>query len=399
MKGFKGLFLLLFFTAASLFGQQNQPGLSLVTVYPGNAIYSAFGHTAFRYVDPENNRDILYNFGTFDFRDPNFVPKFVQGQLDYFLGVVNFKREFKNYTLIENRGVVEQKLNLTPEEIAEIYGFLTENALPENRYYKYDFIKDNCSSRIKTVFDSVLGDKICYDQGAIAQIGEKTYRQYIRSHLRKNPWFDFGIQLVLGMPLDQKVLPSDSFFLPVLVYEIMENSTLSDGRPLVAGEEILFGSISDPINDLLNDPIKITPPFVLLSLLLAAELGLIYFSFRRKSRAAHRILRCYEYILVSIMFLLGLLIFYLWFISDHTATKGNLNILWCTPLSLVFLITFFMKGTALKVHRWASLLQAVMCIVFIFILLAGLQTGCSAFIPMLLLYTAVFGRRLSPNLS
>ena len=133
MKGFKLFFLLLFLHAAALYAQ---PELSLVTVYPGNAIYSAFGHIAFRYVDKDNDIDILYNYGTFDFRDPEFVPKFVHGKLDYFLSVAKFKREFKNYTLLENRSVAEQKLNLTPEEIAKVYTFLAENAMPENRYYK-----------------------------------------------------------------------------------------------------------------------------------------------------------------------------------------------------------------------------------------------------------------------
>ena len=214
MKGFKGFFLFLFLTAAALYAQ---PELSLVTVYPGNAIYSAFGHTAFRYVDKENSIDIIYNFGTFDFTDPEFVPKFVHGQLDYFLGVVKFKREFKNYTLAENRSVVEQKLNLTPEEVAKVYAFLANNALPENRYYKYDFIKDNCATRIQLVLDKTLGSDILYDQAVIAKIGEKSYRNYIRYHLKKSPWFDVGIQLALGMPLDQQVLPSGSFFLPVIV--------------------------------------------------------------------------------------------------------------------------------------------------------------------------------------
>lgn len=396
MKGFKGFFLFLFLTASVISAQQSQPSLSLVTVYPGNAIYSAFGHTAFRYVDSDNDIDILYNFGTFDFRDPDFVPKFVHGKLDYFLGVVKFKREFKNYSLIEDRSVVEQKLNLTPEETARIHSFLTENALPENRYYKYDFIKDNCSTRIQTVLDRTLGSSIMYDQGTIARIGERSYRDYIRYHLRKSPWFDVGIQLALGMPLDQKVLPSDSFFLPALVYDIMAGTALSDGRPLVSSDETLFRSTADPINDPLsdplNDPIKVSPPFLLFALLLGAELGLIYLGIIRKSGWAKKSLSCYEYALVLINFLFGLLIFYLWFISDHTATKGNLNILWCSPLSVIYLVTFFMKGQkALKVF---SIFMAVMCVLFMLIILVGLQSTAWAFAPILLLYTAIFGRRL-----
>ena len=401
MKSFKALFLILLLAASPLSAQK--PQLSLITVSPGNAIYSAFGHTAFRYLDDENNIDFLYNFGTFDFRDPKFVPKFVQGQLDYFLGVVNFPREFKNYTMLENRSVVEQKLNLSQEEIAQIYIFLTKNALPENRYYKYDFIKDNCSTRIQSVFENTLGSDILYDQGTIARIGEKSYREYIRYHLKNNPWFDLGIQLVLGMPLDQKVLPSDSFFLPALVHDIIAGSTLGDGRKLADEDEILFRSepdpIFDPLNDPITDPIKFNLPTLLFTVILALELGLIYIGYIRKKDWAKKSLSCFEYTLVLLNFLLGLLIFYLWFISDHTATKWNLNIVWCSPLSLTFLITFFAKGSGQKVLRYFSIFMAAMCVLFLLIMAVGIQSACPAVIPILLLYTILFGRRLFSNLS
>jgi hypothetical protein len=388
MKGFRLFFLFLFFSALAL---SAQPELSLITVYPGNAIYSAFGHTAFRYLDEDNDIDILYNFGTFDFQDPEFVPKFVHGQLDYFLGVVKFRRTFKNYTLLENRSVVEQKLNLTPEEIARIYAFLTENAMPENRYYKYDFIKDNCSTRIQSVLDKTIGNDIIYDQAVIAKIGEKSYRDYIRYHLKKSPWFDVGIQLVLGMPLDQQVLPSDSFFLPALVHDIIAGSTLNEGRPLVVSDEVLFRStadpITDPLNDLKNDPIKISLPLLLAILLLVVELLLIYLGCIRKKGWAKRILSCYEYTLVTLNFLAGILIFYLWFISDHTATKWNLNLLWCCPLSILFRF------------KWISAFMAVMCVVFLLVLMVGLQSTCWAFVPLLVLFTILFGRRFISTLS
>ena len=387
MKGFKLCFLLLFLTAVNLSAQQNQPTLSLVTVYPGNAIYSAFGHIAFRYVDKNNDTDLIYNFGTFDFRDPEFVPKFVHGQLDYFLSVAKFKREFKNYTLLENRSVVEQVLNLTPEETAKVYAFLAENAMPENRYYKYDFIKDNCATRIQSVLNNTIGNDILFDQAVIAKIGEKSYRNYIRYHLKKAPWFDAGIQLSLGMPLDQQVLPSDSFFLPALVHDIIAGSTFSDGRPLVASTSELYRSTADPITDPLNDPIKISPPLILSSLLLAVELILIYLGCIRKKGWAKKFLSCYEYTLVALNFLFGLLIFYLWFISDHTATKWNLNLLWCSPLSILFRF------------KWFSAFMAAMCVVFLLILMVGLQSTCWAFIPLLVLFTALFGRRFFSTLS
>ena len=382
MKGFRLFFLLLLLLTTALLAQ---PELSLVTVYPGNAIYSAFGHIAFRYVDEDNDIDILYNYGTFDFRDPEFVPKFVHGKLDYFLSVAKFKREFKNYTLLENRSVVEQKLNLTPEEIAMVYAFLAENAMPENRFYKYDFIKDNCATRIQLVLDKTLKSDIMYDQATIARIGEKSYRDYIRHHLKKSPWFDVGIQLALGMPLDQQVLPSGSFFLPALVHDIIAGSTLNDGRPLVASTTELYRSTVDPINDPLSDPIKapikISPPLVLALLLLAVELSLIYLGCIKKKEWAKKTLSCYEFTLVVLNFLFGLLIVYLWFISDHTATKGNLNLLWCCPLAILFRF------------KWISAFMAAMGIVFLLVLMVGLQSTCWAFIPLVILFIILFGRK------
>ena len=200
-----------------------------------------------------------------------------------------------------------------------------------------------------------------------------------------------GIQLVLGMPLDQQVLPSDSFFLPALVHDIIAGSTLNEGRPLVASDEVLFRStadpITDPLNDLKNDPIKISLPLLLAILLLVVELILIYLGCIRKKGWAKRILSCYEYTLVMLNFLAGILIFYLWFISDHTATKWNLNLLWCCPLSILFRF------------KWISAFMAVMCVVFLLVLMVGLQSTCWAFVPLLVLFTILFGRRFISTLS
>ena len=223
---------------------------------------------------------------------------------------------------------------------------------------------------------ATINSDILFDQAEIAKIGEKSYRSYIRHHLKKNPWFDVGIQLALGMPLDQQVLPSDSFFLPALVHNIIAGSTLSDGRPLVAGTSELYRSTVDPI----NDPIKISPPLILALLLLAIELSLIYLGCIKKKGWAKRILNCYEFALVVLNFLFGLLIVYLWFISDHTATKGNLNLLWCCPLSILFRF------------KWISAFMAAMGIVFLLVLMVGLQSTCWAFIPLVILFIILFGR-------
>ncbi len=52
---------------------------SIITCDTGNETYSLFGHTAIRITDVENNLDVVYNYGAFDFATPNFVAKFTKG--------------------------------------------------------------------------------------------------------------------------------------------------------------------------------------------------------------------------------------------------------------------------------------------------------------------------------
>ena len=57
---------------------------SVITCDTGNESYSLFGHTAIRIKDIENNLDVVYNYGAFDYDTPNFVVKFTKGDLQYY---------------------------------------------------------------------------------------------------------------------------------------------------------------------------------------------------------------------------------------------------------------------------------------------------------------------------
>ena len=65
--------------------------ISLLTVMPGEELYSTFGHSALRITDTVSHQDIVYNYGTFDFGDPDFYTKFVRGKLMYYLSTDNFQ--------------------------------------------------------------------------------------------------------------------------------------------------------------------------------------------------------------------------------------------------------------------------------------------------------------------
>src|SRR5690606_11540839 len=77
-------------------------------------LYSAFVHNAIRVYDLENRSDRIYNYGAFDFDQPNFYLNFARGNLYYKLAVQQY-RNFKNFYIHFNRFIHEQELNLTPD--------------------------------------------------------------------------------------------------------------------------------------------------------------------------------------------------------------------------------------------------------------------------------------------
>src|SRR5690606_34037655 len=142
----------------------------------------------------------VYNYGTFDFDTPNFYVKFARGKLNYILNVTTFDRFIRTYQ-IEGRWVKRQILNLTETEKQALFNFLENNALPENRDYKYDFFYDNCSTRIRDVLEYILGDKLHYPENPADSV--QTFRNLIDLYLTDLKWSDLGIDLALGAPTDK----------------------------------------------------------------------------------------------------------------------------------------------------------------------------------------------------
>ncbi|MCH8030957.1 MAG: DUF4105 domain-containing protein, partial [Bacteroidetes bacterium] len=128
---------------------------SLLTILPGDEVYSQFGHSGYRIHDPASGLDKTYNYGTFDFEQPLFLFRFVRGRLDYLLDTAPYELELDKYAFLR-RPMIEQRLALPPETVQSLYNLLETNALPENRAYRYDFFFDNCSTRLLEILDSAL---------------------------------------------------------------------------------------------------------------------------------------------------------------------------------------------------------------------------------------------------
>ena len=74
-----------------------QSEISIITVGPGDILYEAFGHSAIRVRDSVIGMDNIFNYGLFDFNQPNFKLNFTKGKLLYKLGKKPFQNFVTNY--------------------------------------------------------------------------------------------------------------------------------------------------------------------------------------------------------------------------------------------------------------------------------------------------------------
>lgn len=295
--------------------------ISLMTVAPGDEVYSIFGHSALRVYDPLNRIDRCYNYGTFDFDQPNFLLKFCRGKLLYSLDVESY-RGFEYGNLQDRRAMREQTLNLDQDQRQRIFNLLQTNALPENREYKYDFFYDNCATRIRDIVKETFFHQITFDSSRLQK--GATMRQLLRPYLKTSPWTQFGIDLVLGYAADRKALAEDFMFLPDYVHDEFAATHLDNNLPLVRSEK--------KIPEASFPPNSFEPGFFdrpLWVMCFVALLGLL-------SMANPRTEHIFDTIFWFVLGVAGLIIALLWFATDHSATKTNLNLFWALPTHLLY---------------------------------------------------------------
>lgn len=299
--------------------------LSLLTVTPGTELYSTFGHTAFRLIDLKNGHDIIFNYGTFDFRTPNFYLKFALGLLDYQLSIESFEN-FKAGCAYENRAVTEQVLNLTREQKDKMIYLLLQNYRPENRMYRYKFFTDNCSTRPRDIISQTLGSSNYLETTKVED--GKTYRQLFTAYLTGMAWNQFGIELLLGKMTDQKA-GYNALFLPDNLKTAIDIATV-DGVPLEQSEQVILENIPTIRSNAWFSPIIMALIVVLISLLIQLK----------KNWTPY-----FDTLFFLILGFLGLFITSLSFASNHEELRANFVILFYIPL--ISIIPFF-KGKKRK---------------------------------------------------
>ena len=340
IKNMNNKVLLLFFFFLSSFSFPNEQDvdrytISILTVSPGKDLVDAFGHSGIRVIDKELNYDLVFNFGIYDFQAPNFYSNFVKGRPIYYLGINNYNRFLNNYKN-QKRGIVEHKIQISNYIKDDLIRLLLENSKQENKFYIYDYFNDNCSTKVADLFIENLNDSYSTEID-LTRKSNFTYRSLIYKMIPKNSWGSLGIDICLGSIIDQDINYRQTFFLPSKFGDFLD--TIESSNPEIIVSKLLLESqenVEEPVFNLTS------PMFVLFFI----SILIILVTFRDyKNNKQTKLL---DILLILITTMIGLLISYLWFFSDHTAASQNYNILWASPLNILLFIDLFAR----KKRKW-----------------------------------------------
>ena len=349
------LFCVMFFGAFAQLSPSSR--VSVLTCGAGNDYYLAFGHSSIRVCDTALGIDKVYNYGTFDFDTPNLYLKFALGNLDYMLGVESFDYFLRVYRY-EGRWVEEQLLDLTLEERNRVFNTLEENAKGDNKYYRYDFFRDNCATRIYDIISqsadsTIFSLSVCTPQSS-------TLREMIYPYTEsKLAWWQFGVDVLLGRRCDMP-MPTEAYnFLPFYL-----NNELAASSYCVSTERLLSETKEDVA------PTAVTPMLVFFALVILQIILLVF-----KQR---KMFKCLSSALFFLVGLIGLVVALMWAFSSHWCVKENLNIFWVNPLYLILLFCPKKFSKYLVYLLLASLALSVLVFV------AGWQQYNVAVIPVVI---------------
>jgi len=300
--------------------------VSLLTASPGEEVYAQYGHTAIRVCDPGQHFDLVFNYGLFDFRSQNFLWRFVKGQTDYMVGACSYMDFLLEYQM-DNRAVTEQVINLTPKEKEAVWRALIENIQPANRTYRYNFFFNNCATKPRDILIKSIAGTVDYRwEGTF-----KSLRDEVHFFTNPYPWTRFGIDFALGAQADDSAnLKSQQFAPDVLMESFSKAVILSDSaqeRPLV-----LETRHPATIDQTLNEKPAWIPGPVLILWLVLLMVAVLSFSEFRKGKTYHLL----NAAIFTVTGLLGLIIAFMVFFSEHPTTDVNFLLLWLHPIHLIY---------------------------------------------------------------
>ena len=329
--------------------------ISIVTAGPGEALYEKFGHAAIRIKDPVLNLDLIYNYGVFDFNQPNFLLNFADGKMYYVLARYDFKYFLSSYKK-DKRWLKQQVLNLNKIEKQQLFLYLENNARIENATYPYDPFFNNCASKLKDITTVILKENVLLNSEKIKD--KSTLRELMNQEIIWNTWGNFGINLITGRILDQERNQLEYTYLPDYLFKTIKNGKIKRDHKiinLVKREDVLLDFDEISTNTSLFNPLAF---FTLLALIVSL---ITIKDIKNQKRT-----KWLDFIIFFLTGIVGLILTYFWFFSSHKTAPDNYNVLWAFLPNLI--VAFIVTKAIAKKWLQKYLIILLVCLTIVLIL-------------------------------
>ena len=224
---------------------------------------------------------------------------------------------------------------------------------PENRRYRYNYVKNNCATKILDRIDQAVEELIDYNDSV--RFG--SYRDVLTYYGRNYEWYQFGVDLILGSGLDYELTRREEMFVPIELMMSASKANLKDGRKLMSEEKVIYEGRGDMTLD--ATPFFASPLFIgllLLSVILFVTI---------KSLKNGRICRWTYILWYGVCGMAGCLVFFMVFVSEHEATSPNINIWWLNPLALIVPMMIWSRKMSKVIWSYMALNTLVIAIFLI----------------------------------
>ena len=326
--------------APSGLATSTEPGSNL-TVYlltfgMGDDVWERFGHNAIWIKDRTRGTDTTYNWGMFDFNQPGFLRRFLTGDTRYWMEGIDLDSMLYAYKRA-NRSILAQELNLTPAQRLSLQQYVQMNERPENKFYRYDYYRDNCSTRLRDALDHAVGGQL--QTSTVTRQTSGTYRSHTLRLLGSDVPMYTGADLALGHPADKPLSVWQEMFLPVRMASDLRTVSLTDSTgaqiPFVRSEMALFtaGRAPEP-----SAPPNYFPWFVAVGTLIAAGMIALVRSAEGGSKIAFFFATAISTLWSLIAGACGIALVIAWVFTRHYFMSRNENLLHLDPLSLALVV-------------------------------------------------------------
>jgi hypothetical protein len=334
--------------------------VTLVTFGPGEEVWERFGHNALWIHDERAGTDVTYNWGLFDFDQPDFVKRFLSGDTKYWMDGEDAFRMIAAYHDI-GRPITLQRLNLTQAQAQTLDDFVRTNALEENKYYRYDYFRDNCSTRLRDALDLALDGDLRRATDTVPTT--LTYRSESLRLTSADIPIEAGIDVALGRRADVPLTQWQSFFIPMRLRDALRSIKVPapDGSlvPLVIDDRRIAPT-SGPVVTVPSEPPQMTTRNFLIGIVLAAIVLVLRLAMRSR-RAAAWGLALLGFLWSLLTGAIGALLVYMWVATRHVFWAWNENLFVASPLSLLLVILLpvaLLRSRGVRRARVLSLLVA-----------------------------------------